>query len=110
MRRLAIAAVALLGISALAGCAPQQPAAPSSAANLGATDGTVSFSGGGVAAGIGFQWGSGTLTYQGRQYPFKLSGLSVVDVGVTGTTGTGVVRNLRNVADFSGNYVAASVG
>jgi hypothetical protein len=79
-------------------------------ANSMPTEGAVTFSGGAVAVGIGFQWGSGTLTYQGKQYPFKLSGLSVVDVGATRMTGTGTVRNLRNVADFSGNYVALAAG
>jgi hypothetical protein len=76
----------------------------------GITEGTVTFTGGAVAIGIGFQWGNGTLTYQGQQYPFKLNGLSVVDVGVTRMTGTGTVRNLHNVADFSGNYVSVSAG
>jgi hypothetical protein len=80
------------------------------ATNTGTTEGTVTFSGGAVAIGIGFQWGNGTLTYQGRQYPFKADGLSVLDVGVTRMTGTGTVRNLRNVADFSGNYVSISAG
>jgi hypothetical protein len=115
MRHLAITAVTLLGAITLAGCAAQQPAATSSAAppnaaSSSATDGTVSFSAGGVAVGVGYQWGSGTLTYQGRQYPFKIKGLSVVDVGVTKATGIGRVRNLRNVTDFNGNYVAASAG
>jgi hypothetical protein len=39
-----------------------------------------------------------------------MQGLSVVDIGVTRVTGTGTVRNLRNVADFSGNYVSISAG
>jgi hypothetical protein len=110
MRRFMIAAVALLSLGSLASCASQQPAAPAMAANPGATEGTVTFTGGAVAIGIGFQWGNGTLTYQGRQYSFKLDGLSVVDVGVTRMTGTGTVRNLRNVADFGGNYVSLSAG
>ena len=110
MRRFMIAAVALLSVGSLANCASQQPAAPAMSANPGATEGTVTFTGGAVAIGIGFQWGNGTLTYQGRQYPFKVDGLSVVDVGVTRMTGTGTVRNLRNVADFSGNYVSLSAG
>ena len=110
MRRFMITAIALLSVGTLAGCSSQQPAAPTMAANPGATEGTITFTGGAVAIGIGFQWGNGTLTYQGRQYPFKLDGLSVVDVGVTRTTGTGTVRNLRNVADFSGNYVSLSAG
>jgi hypothetical protein len=66
--------------------------------------------GGAVAVGIGFQWGNGTLTYQGQQYPFRVQGLTVADIGVTRSTGSGTVRNLHNVADFSGNYVAVSVG
>ena len=53
------------------------------------------------------QWNT---TYQGRQYPFRLDGLSVVDVGVTGVTGSGRVHNLHSVADFSGNYVSISAG
>src|SRR5262249_50030746 len=32
-------------------------------------DGTVRLSAGSVAAGIGFSWGGGTLTYQGKEYP-----------------------------------------
>ena len=110
MHRFMVTTVAALSVGALASCAsnPPPPAAP--AANLSATEGTVTFSGGAVALGVGFQWGSGTLTYQGRQYPFRLDGLSVVDVGVTRVTGSGTVHNLRNVADFGGNYVAASAG
>ena len=33
-----------------------------------------------------------------------------MDVGATRVTATGTVQNLRNVADFSGNYVAVSAG
>jgi hypothetical protein len=56
------------------------------------------------------QWGNGTLTYQGQQYPFKMNGLSVLDVGVSSVTGSGRVHNLYKIADFSGNYVAATAG
>lgn len=110
MRRSTIVIISSICIGALASCSSPPPAAPATAANPGATDGTVAFTGGAVAVGIGYQWGNGTLTYQGRQYPFRMTGLSVVDVGVTRVTGTGTVRNLRNVADFSGNYVAGSAG
>jgi hypothetical protein len=108
MHRFIVTAIAALSVSALASCAPKPP--PPSAANLGATEGTVTFSGGAVAIGIGFQWGSGTLTFQGQQYAFRVNGLSVVDVGATRITGSGTVRNLHNVADFSGNYVSISAG
>lgn len=110
MRNLSFATIALLSFGALAGCTSQPPAAPSMAANPSATEGTITFTGGAVALGVGFQWGSGTLTFQGRQYPFKVQGLSVVDVGATRMTGTGTVRNLHNVADFSGNYVSVTAG
>ena len=104
-----VATVATLSVCALASCASPPPAPPA-AASLGSTEGTITFTGGAVAIGIGFQWGGGTLTYQGRQYPFSLNGLSVVDVGVTRITGSGNVRNLRNIADFSGNYVSIAAG
>jgi hypothetical protein len=112
MRRFTIAMVSSICIGALAGCgsSSQQPAAPATAVANPATEGTVTFSGGAVAVGIGWQWANGTLTYQGRQYPFRMTGLSVVDVGVARVTGTGTVRNLRSVADFSGNFVAGTAG
>jgi hypothetical protein len=106
-RRMATA-VAALGVCALMSCTQNPP--PPATANVGPSEGTITFTGGAVAIGIGFQWGGGTLTFQGRQYPFRLDGLSVVDVGVTRITGSGTVRNLRNVADFSGNYVAVTAG
>jgi hypothetical protein len=112
MRRFTIAMVSAICVGALAGCgssSSQQPTAPATVANP-ATEGTVTFSGGAVAIGVGYQWANGTLTYQGRQYPFRMTGLSVVDVGVARVTGTGTVRNLRSVADFSGNFVAGTAG
>ncbi len=112
MRHLIIAIVGSICVGSLASCASQQAAAPAPtmAANPGSTEGTVTFTGGAVALGVGFQWGNGTLAHRGQQYPFRMNGLSVVDVGVNRMTGTGTVRNLRNVADFSGNYVSVSAG
>ena len=104
--------LALLGAGLLANCAPQQTAAtvPAAVTDQSTTEGTITFTGGAVAAGLGFQWGSGTLTYRGAQYPFRVRGLSVIDVGVSRISATGTVRNLHNVADFSGNYVSATAG
>jgi hypothetical protein len=109
MRRFLATTIVALSVGALANCASQPPAPPATA-NLSATEGTITFSGGAVAIGVGFQWGNGTLTYQGQQFPFRVDGLSVVDVGVTRVTGSGTVRNLRKLADFSGNYVSISAG
>lgn len=35
-------------------------------------DATLQLSQGSVAAGIGFSWGKGTLTYEGKTYPVKV--------------------------------------
>ncbi|CAH2600083.1 conserved protein of unknown function [Rhodovastum atsumiense] len=104
--------VAMLSVGLLVGCGSQETTATGAPSATGqtSTEGTVSFTGGAVALGVGFQWGSGTLTYRGQQYPFSMRGLSVVDVGASRATGTGSVRNLRNLADFNGNYVAVTAG
>lgn len=109
MNRLTVTAIATLSTCVLASCASQPPPPPATV-SLVATEGTVSFSGGAFALGIGLQWGNGTLTYRGQQYPFKMNGLSLLDVGVSSITGSGTVHNLSKVADFSGNYVSATAG
>ena len=58
--------------------------------------------------GIGYTWGHGELTYQGVKHKFKISGLSVVDIGVANIAANG--HHLSNVEDLNGNYVAASAG
>jgi len=74
------------------------------------TDGTLTLSEGSVAAGIGWSWGKGTLSYQGKNYPVKVEGLTVGEVGITRATATGKVSNLQKVADFTGTYTAGSAG
>jgi hypothetical protein len=59
-----------------------------------------------AALGVGWSWGSGTLTLvDGSEHKFKVSGLDVVAVGFKQATGVGKVYNLKNVADFEGQYV-----
>ena len=72
--------------------------------------GTVSLSSKAVAVGVGVTWGDGTLTFGGKTYPFSVEGLGVADLGVSSITAAGEVFNLKNVADFSGNYVAGEAG
>ena len=67
-------------------------------------DGTVKLTEGSVAAGIGWRWGKGVLTYKGKTYPFKVDGLTVGEVGVTKAEATGNVFSLKNVEDFSGIF------
>ncbi len=72
----------------------------------------VWLSGGSVAIGIGYTWGHGTLYYSKdqKQYKFKLSGVSVADVGAAGITAEGEVYNLASPEDLSGNYSAVTAG
>jgi hypothetical protein len=73
-------------------------------------DATLDLTAGSVAAGIGYVWGGGDLIYQGQKRKFKISGLSVVDVGAAHITASGVVYHLKDVSDFSGNYTAVTAG
>jgi len=75
-----------------------------------APDGTIELSGGSVAVGIGYSWGSGKLVFQGKQYPLKVEGLSIADVGVSDYTATGSVYNLKKLQDIEGTYAAATAG
>jgi hypothetical protein len=75
-----------------------------------APDGTVKMTGKSVAAGVGFSWGSGVLTYQGKEYPFTISGLSAGDIGFNVAELSGEVFNLKNLADFNGNYSGFGAG
>jgi hypothetical protein len=73
-------------------------------------DATLRLSGGSVAAGVGINWGGGTLTFKGKEYPVDVKGLSVGDVGVTKIEASGKVYNLKSLDDFNGNYTAAAGG
>jgi len=98
MRTLGRIALALAVVALVAGTALAQEK----------PDATVVFSGGSVAAGIGYSWGSGTLTYKGKEYAFKITGLSVGSVGASSVTASGEVYNLKKLKDFNGNYTAAT--
>ncbi len=73
-------------------------------------DATVRLTATSVAAGVGLSWGNGVLMYNGKQYKFKVDGLSVGSVGIQNVTALGKVFNLKNLADFAGNYAAVAVG
>ena len=73
-------------------------------------DGSVELSGGAVAAGIGYTWGNGSLSFKNQKHSFKISGLSIVDVGASSYSASGNVYHLNKLSDFDGNYVALSAG
>ena len=67
-------------------------------------DAILRVTGGSFALGIGTSWGSGTLTYKGKDYPVKAKGFSVGRVGMTSTSIHGEVFNLKHLQDFNGHY------
>jgi hypothetical protein len=73
-------------------------------------DATLRVSGGSFALGVGVNWGSGTLTYRGKDYPVKVKGLSVGKVGMTSSSAHGEVFNLKHLQDFNGHYNVGGAG
>lgn len=73
-------------------------------------DGTITYTGGSAALGIGFSWGQGILHFKGMDYPFKVNGLSIADVGASKIQATGTVWHLSSIEQFPGNYTAAKAG
>ncbi|HTY41124.1 MAG TPA: hypothetical protein VMH79_04555 [Thermoanaerobaculia bacterium] len=73
-------------------------------------DGVLKLTEGSVAAGIGWSWGHGTLTYKGKSYKVKVDGLTVGEVGMTDVKAKGNVYDLKSLDDFDGVYAAAGAG
>ena len=96
-------AVLVLVIAAMAGSAQ-------AARHHSRPDATLRMSTGGFALGIGGSSGSGTLTYKGKNYPFRVSGLAIGRVGVTSSSAVGDVFNLRRLQDFNGQYTVGGAG
>ena len=60
---------------------------------------------------VGAGGGRGVLTYRGRDYPFRVSGLSLgIAIGASAMRLTGRVSGLRELKDFSGAYAAVGAG
>jgi len=79
-------------------------------ARQGGPDATLRMTIGGVHLGIGGSSGSGTLTYRGKNHPFRVSGFAVGRVGVTSSSAVGDVFNLRHLQDFNGHYTVGGAG
>jgi hypothetical protein len=73
-------------------------------------DAVLKLTEGSVAAGIGWSWGHGTLTYKGKSYKVKIEGLSIGEVGMTDVKAKGNVYNLKSLDDFNGVYAAGGAG
>ena len=54
---------------------------------------------------LGGSTGSGTLTFRGKKYPFKLQGLSAgLNVGISKMSAVGEVYDLKKISQFPGTY------
>src|SRR5271170_4071851 len=91
-----LAIIFVSGVAAADGASSPPPVAEGAIPS-----GYVWLSGGSVAVGIGYSWGHGTLYYSKdqKQYKFKLSGVSVADVGAAGINAEGEVYNLNSPSD-----------
>jgi hypothetical protein len=101
--------VALLSASISIPCAADDTGTSSNAPPA-TLDGTVKITGGVVAAGIGYKWGHGTLSFQGQQFKFCVRGLALGDAGIVSVDARGNVYNLKSLEDFPGKYFALSGG
>jgi len=102
------AGLAALGLLTAATTLPQAAWAQTEAAAT--PDGQLRLTGGAVAAGIGYVWGSGRLDFDGGVHTVKISGLSIVDVGAAKIDAHGGVYNLKKLSDFNGTYTTFAAG
>ena len=79
-------------------------------AQIPTPSGTVNISAKSIAVGVGINWGTGTLTYKGKDYLFTVKGLSVMDLGVSKAIAKGEVYHLDKASDFAGKYAALEGG
>jgi len=74
------------------------------------TTGTIELERWIVAAGLGGNWGSGTVNYDGKSYRIKISGMNILDAGVAHTLDEGDVSNIHDIRDIEGRYRAVDAG
>ena len=80
------------------------------AAEKATPSGKVTIQSTSIAAGIGVTWGDGKLTFKGKEYPFSIDGLTLVDWGISKASAEGDVYNLTDPAKLGGTYLAAEAG
>jgi hypothetical protein len=60
---------------------------------------------------VGASVGRGVLTYGGRDYRFRMTGLSLgLTAGISATRLEGHASNLHHLRDFAGTYAAVGIG
>lgn len=112
MRKSFLSLIVSTLVTTLAAAADDTSPPPSATSADAVPAGYVWLTGGSVGVGIGYAWAHGTLYYSKdqQQYRFRVSGVSVADVGAANITAEGEVYNLGSPADFSGNFSAVTAG
>src|SRR5438128_10885571 len=57
-----------------------------------------------IAAGIGYSWGGGIVTFQGKEYPCRIDGLSDGEVGISSADAVGNDYHLTKTECLNGTY------
>ena len=52
----------------------------------------------------------GELTYKGKKRKFEMTGLGFGGIGISTSTATGIVYNMKTMDDFLGSYTSARAG
>lgn len=76
----------------------------------GKPDATIELEEGSGGIGIGYTWGRGTLTYEGKKYPITISGFSAGELGGSKIQAHGAVYHLKKLSDFDGTYTSSDAG
>jgi len=79
-------------------------------APTGPPSASVVFKGGSAAYWASATGGSGTLNFNGQQYPFYAEAVGVLGSGAAKMDATGEVYNLNSISDFPGTYTQKSSG
>ena len=87
-----------------------QPGTASAQSSQNKQSGTIAIHQTQVAFMFSGNVGGGTLTYQGKTYPFTIGGLGVGGIGITQIDAVGEVYNLKRLSDFDGAYGQARTG
>lgn len=76
----------------------------------GEADAVMWMAGGVGVAGVELASGHGQMRFHGANHDFDVCGLAVADVTAASIYATGLVKKLKRIADFSGEYRTSSSG
>ena len=105
MKSLTLSATAGLAAFLAIGCAAIDTTAPTTPPSA-----TVKIEEWSAAYDVSAATGKGTLTYNGRNHPFSITGLGAGGTGVQQMSATGKVYHMNSLTDFPGTYHGISKG